>query len=118
MASWMQKELGKEAALIYYTSKLENNVYALENDLPAEPKTGEPVEDEITDESVELPEEEPEQGTAEAEASSKTDSEKKMRRIKNRRSNHFRAWNSLRQSRSSQSRRQKIHTKQKKKHCF
>ena len=30
--------------------------------LPAEPKTGEPVEDEITDESVELPEEEPEQG--------------------------------------------------------
>ena len=76
VASWMQKELGKEAALIYYTSKLENNVYALENDLPAEPKTGEPVEDEITDESVELPEEEPEQGTAEAEASSKTDSEK------------------------------------------
>lgn len=63
VASWMQKELGKEAALIYYTSKLENNVYALENDLPAEPKTGEPVEDEITDESVELPEEEPEQGT-------------------------------------------------------
>ena len=63
VASWMQKELGKEAALIYYTSKLENNVYALENDLPAEPKTGEPVEDEITDESVELPEEEPEQET-------------------------------------------------------
>lgn len=63
VASWMQKELGKEAALIYYTSKLENNVYALENDLPAEPKTGEPVEDEITDESVEMPEEEPEQET-------------------------------------------------------
>ena len=76
VASWLQKELGKKAALIYYTSKLEKNVYALENDLPAEPKTGEPVEDEITDESVELPEEEPEQGTAEAEASSKTDSEK------------------------------------------
>ena len=76
MASWKQLELGKEAAVIFYTSMLENNVYALENDLPAEPKTGEPVEDEITDESVELPEEEPEQGTAEAEASSKTDSEK------------------------------------------
>ena len=63
VASWLQKELGKKAALIYYTSKLEKNVYALENDLPAEPKTGEPVEDEITDESVELPEEEPEQET-------------------------------------------------------
>ena len=70
------ERIRKKAALIYYTSKLEKNVYALENDLPAEPKTGEPVEDEITDESVELPEEEPEQGTAEAEASSKTDSEK------------------------------------------
>lgn len=33
-------------------------------------KQASPVEDEITDESVELPEEEPEQGTAEAEASS------------------------------------------------
>lgn len=42
VASWLQKELGKKAALIYYTSKLEKNVYALENDLPAEPKTGEP----------------------------------------------------------------------------
>ena len=66
VTSWLQKELGKKAALIYYTSKLEKNVYALENDLPAEPKTGEPVEDEITDESVELPEEEPEQESEES----------------------------------------------------
>lgn len=28
VASWLQKELGKKAALIYYTSKLEKNVYA------------------------------------------------------------------------------------------
>ena len=73
----LQKELGKEAALIYPIRQAGKNVLCLENDLPAEPKTGEPVEDEITDESVELPEEEPEQGTAEAEASSKTDSEKR-----------------------------------------
>lgn len=70
------ERIREESSLDLLYVQAGKNVYALENDLPAEPKTGEPVEDEITDESVELPEEEPEQGTAEAEASSKTDSEK------------------------------------------